>query len=155
MVLKKIRVRKQTIKRIKPFTWNGVRYYIDTKGIVYDKHFNVKAQNLSNSGYYFVQQDTKEYGHCQLYVHKIMAYVYLSQNVRPRLVVNHKDGNRRNNELANLELVTQSYNIRDGYCRRYMTKLANSRVRKITPQFFEKYKRSDNNDTQSTALHNT
>lgn len=154
MVLKKIRVRKQTIKRIKPFTWNGVRYYVDTKGIVYDKYFNIKAQNLSNSGYYFVQQDTKDWGHCQLYVHKIMAYVYLSQSERPYLVVNHKDGNRRNNELANLELVTHSYNIRDGYNRKYMTRLANSRVRKLTPELFEKYKRSDINDTLlSAALH--
>lgn len=153
MVLKKIRVRKQTIKRIKPFTWNGVRYYIDTKGIVYDKHFNIKAQNLSNSGYYFVQQDTKDWGHCQLYVHKIMAYVYLSQGERPYLVVNHKDGNRRNNELSNLELVTHAYNIRDGYNRKYMTRLANSRVRKLTPEIFEKYKRSDQHDTWAATLH--
>lgn len=145
MVLnRKLKIRKQTLKRIKSFRWNGIRYYIDTKGIVYDKDFDIKAQNLSNSGYYMIQQCTCG-GHAQIYVHKIMAYVFLNKDERSHLVVNHKDGNRRNNCLNNLELVTHSYNIRDGYNRKYMTRLANSRVRKITPEIFEKYKRSDNN----------
>lgn len=144
MVLKKLKIRKQTIRRIKPFRWNGIRYYIDTKGIVYDKDFNIKAQNLSNSGYYMIQQDTKDYGHKQIYVHRIIAYGFLDYAETPYLCVNHKDGNRRNNCLDNLELVTHSYNIRDGYNRKYMTRLANSRVRKLTPEIFEKYRRSDN-----------
>lgn len=145
MVLNRnLKIRKQTLKRIKPFMWNGVKYYIDTKGIVYDKCFNIKAQNLSNSGYYLVQQDTKDWGHRQLYVHRIMAYVFLNHAEKPYLDVNHKDGNRRNNSLDNLELVTHSYNVKDSYNRRYMTQRANSRIRKITPEIFEKYRRSDN-----------
>lgn len=146
MVLNRnLKIRKQTIKKIKPFMWNGVRYYIDTKGIVYDKCFNIKSQNLSNSGYYMIQQCTGDWGHSQLYVHRIMAYVFLNHAEKPYLDVNHKDGNRRNNSLANLELVTHSYNIRDGYNRKYMTRMANSRVRKLTPEIFEKYRRSDDN----------
>lgn len=145
MVLKKIRIRKQTLKRIKPFLWNGIRYYIDTQGIVYDKNFNLKAQELSNSGYYQIQQCTKDSGHKQMYVHRIMAYLFLNLVNKPYLCVNHKDGNRRNNNLDNLELVTYSYNIKDGYNRKYMTRLASSRIRKIMPEIFEKYRRSDNN----------
>lgn len=144
MVLKKIKIRKQIPTRIKPFMWHGVWYYADVLGNIYDKYFNRKSYSISNSGYYMVQQDTKDWGHSQLYVHRIMAYIYLRHDLKPYLVVNHKDGDKLNNSLDNLELVTQSYNVADGYNRKYMTRLANSRVRTLTPEIFEKYRRSDN-----------
>ena len=145
MVLKKVKVRK-TIKRTKPFVWNGIKYYIDTEGTVYHKDGTTKTTTLSNSGYKIIQQCTKG-GHSEEYIHRIMGYVWLGLNSNDKRVVNHKDGNKLNNKLNNLELVSQSYNVRDGINRRRMVKLVNSRCRRISipklDEILAKYKRSD------------
>lgn len=130
MVLKKVKVRK-TVKRTKPFVWNGIKYYIDTEGTVYHKDGTVKGTALSNSGYKIIQQCTMG-GHAEEYIHRIMGYVWLGLMHNDKRVVNHKDGNKLNNKLNNLELVSQSYNVKDGINRRRMAKLANSKVRRIS-----------------------
>lgn len=130
MVLKKVKVRK-TIKRIKPFSWNGIKYYIDTEGIVYNRDGSEKVTAYSNSGYKLIQQCTMG-GHAEEYIHRIMGYVWLGLEDDDKRVVNHKDGNKLNNKLDNLELVSQSYNVRDGINRRRMVKLANTKVRRIS-----------------------
>jgi hypothetical protein len=48
------------------------------------------------------------------YIHKLVAEAFLL-NYDPNLVVNHKDGNKKNNCLSNLECITQSDNIRHSY----------------------------------------
>lgn len=48
-------------------------------------------------------------------VHKLVARVFLSDTYRPDLTVNHKDGNRFNNRVENLEWVTQSENELHSY----------------------------------------
>lgn len=130
MVLKKVKVRK-TVKRIKPFSWNGIKYYIDTEGIVYNKDGSEKVTAYSNSGYKLIQQCTVG-GHTEEYIHRIMGYVWLGLKSDDKRVVNHKDGNKFNNKLDNLELVSQSYNVRDSINRRRMVKLANTKVRRIS-----------------------
>jgi len=46
-------------------------------------------------------------------VHRLMAKAFLGLTEdNKHLVVNHKDGNKRNNSLDNLELCTQSHNLR-------------------------------------------
>jgi hypothetical protein len=49
-----------------------------------------------------------------LHLHRMLAIAFI-ENPNKYLVVNHKDGNKTNNNLDNLEWVTYSENTRHGY----------------------------------------
>lgn len=54
-------------------------------------------------------------------IHQLMAMAFLNHNPKTStLVINHIDGNPRNNTIENIELVTLRYNTADG-CRRMET----------------------------------
>lgn len=67
-------------------------------------------QTLLNSGYLSVKLKEKGEGKNWL-VHRIVAHVFLGECPKGKQI-NHKDGNKLNNHLSNLEYVTQSENIR-------------------------------------------
>lgn len=50
-----------------------------------------------------------------LLVHRLVALAWLTSTHAPGLEVNHKDGNKHNNHVANLEWVTHSENERHSY----------------------------------------
>ena len=65
-------------------------------------------------------------------VHRLVALSFLYKTENRHLIVNHKDLNRANNRLANLELVTPKENSRHAYERGcYQRKLTLSQVRTI------------------------
>lgn len=68
----------------------------------------------SNSTYYMVRiTDINGKTH-KKYIHRLMAEVFLDNtNMYPE--VNHKDGNKHNNNLDNLEWVTKSENSKHAY----------------------------------------
>ena len=49
-----------------------------------------------------------------LYVHRLVAMTYLN-NFNEKLQVNHKDGNKQNNNINNLEMVTCKENIQHSF----------------------------------------
>lgn len=73
----------------------------------------LKPQPNKRSGYLQVnlyQKETKRY--CK-YVHVLVAETFLGDTTS--LTVNHKDGDITNNKVNNLELVTQSSNLKHSY----------------------------------------
>lgn len=85
---------------------------------LYDEQFNifsiVKNQyikmRVDSKGYYYVQlrdvmNNSKKYR-----VHRLLAAIYLPTENMENLYINHKDGNKLNNDLNNLEWVTASEN---------------------------------------------
>lgn len=55
-------------------------------------------------------------------IHSMIAVAFLShKRCGHELVVNHKDGNRHNNVLSNLEIMTNRENSIDGYRRKRVT----------------------------------
>lgn len=48
-------------------------------------------------------------------VHRLEACTFLGYPLDTTLTVNHKDGNRRNNDIDNLEIITRGDNIRHGF----------------------------------------
>lgn len=65
---------------------------------------------LGNSGYYELQLIDKDGVAKMWLVHRVVAKAFLDADKNPGLVVNHKDGNKKNNSVSNLELVTPKEN---------------------------------------------
>jgi HNH endonuclease/NUMOD4 motif len=49
------------------------------------------------------------------FVHRLVAAAFLGFDLKSGLDINHKDGNPKNNEVSNLEVVTRSENIRHAH----------------------------------------
>jgi len=86
----------------------GLDRFVDRKGV----RIPVKGMTLKNyrakNGYYVVNLNKN--GHVkQCYVHSLVAEAFIGE--RPhRVTVNHKDGDKLNNHVSNLEYATYSEN---------------------------------------------
>ena len=82
------------------------------KGIVTAKYKgSVRKGVLNNWGYLKVQLRTP--GHSKgKYIHIMVAEAFLGHIPKRGLVVHHKDENKRNNRVTNLEVITHSDNVR-------------------------------------------
>jgi hypothetical protein len=82
-----------------------ISYGVTTDGLVYSfkrKKYLKPADN--GKGYLFVQLRGKT-----IYVHRMVAITYLGDP--SGMQVNHKDKNKKNNSVSNLEWVTGSDNL--------------------------------------------
>lgn len=91
-------------------------YYIDEEGRIYsgvsNKYLNF---HLDKDGYQkvrLVSTDNKRHTYS---VHRLMLENFLPIEDMEKYQVNHKDGNKQNNNINNLEWVTPSENIRHAY----------------------------------------
>lgn len=76
---------------------------------------NILKPSLLKSGYLSIRVCTKNrYTKIHIIVHRAMAYTFLNCS-SDGLEVNHKDSNRTNNNIDNLELCTSSYNQKYKY----------------------------------------
>lgn len=68
-------------------------------------------KRLSNSGYFYVSLWKSNKGKGK-FVHRLLAEAFLPDGLSPGLQVNHKDGDKLNNLLSNLEMVLPSDNLK-------------------------------------------
>lgn len=96
--------------------WEGL-YVVNEQGVIKSTARNgngfkehVMSQSTDSYGYKVVKMRNKDKV-CTLKVHRIVATAFLpNPNNKPQ--VNHKDGNKTNNSVTNLEWVTASENIK-------------------------------------------
>jgi hypothetical protein len=91
-------------------------YEISNLGRIKSKKGNkqiIMSTSISNAGYKTVKmrKDGKYYTKT---VHKLVALHFLSKETE-NLIVNHKDGDKTNNFVDNLEWITNSENIKHAY----------------------------------------
>jgi hypothetical protein len=67
--------------------------------------------NLYRTGYFYVRLSNLDSTFRTVTVHRLVADNFIS-NPENKPVVNHKDGNKQNNKVSNLEFCTASENIR-------------------------------------------
>lgn len=94
---------------IKEIEYLGASYKIDNEGNIYNKKNKIIKQRISNSGYKCVVIiiNGKRKGK---FVHRALAFAFIDK-IEGKEFVNHKDGNKLNNNLDNLEWCTRSENI--------------------------------------------
>lgn len=84
-------------------------YQVDTNGNVYGKNGNKLKYSINHNGYcivnFYHNNKRKGFG-----VHTLIAKTFL-ENKENKIQVNHKDGNKQNNNIDNLEFVTAKENI--------------------------------------------
>jgi len=68
-----------------------------------------KKNNYKEVNLYFEPQISK-----MMYVHRLVAMAFIGE-IKDGFVVNHKDGNKGNNNVSNLEIVTYSQNSHHSY----------------------------------------
>lgn len=84
-------------------------YYVTEDGKIWSSKSNkFIAQRVSPKGYYIVNLSINK--HCKTYqVHNLVATAFIP-NPNNYNVINHKDGNKLNNNINNLEWCTYKYN---------------------------------------------
>ncbi len=85
--------------------------YIDESGKIYSESRDGKIRELKPNvnkkrGYLYARTSTKNYS-----IHRLVASAFLP-NPENKPQVNHKDGNKHNNDVSNLEWVTATENAR-------------------------------------------
>lgn len=96
-------------KPLSPSIIDGIEgYHISTHGRVKNHHGRVTVGHNHHSGYLWVSVHPKQY-----LLHVLVAKTFLP-NPEGKRVVNHKDNNRANACLANLEWMTDGENVMHG-----------------------------------------
>lgn len=88
-------------------------YYINTKNQVITPKGKICKMQLSNSGYlcFSVKENGKYFGK---FLHRALCFEFIPK-VENKEFVNHKDGNKLNNDISNLEWCTKSENTKHAY----------------------------------------
>lgn len=85
------------------------KYTIDNKGRIYSNKFKRYIKPCITNGYQRVSLLNKSY-----YVHRLVA-IHFINNPENKPQINHKDGNKLNNDVSNLEWVNCSENLKHAY----------------------------------------
>ena len=97
---------------LKPIIGYENRYLISNKGEVYSINSNKYLKKEIRREYYSVQlYNGNFYKHFS--IHRLIA-IHFIENTNNLFYINHKDENKLNNDISNLEWCTASYNVNYG-----------------------------------------
>lgn len=86
-----------------------LEYMVDTNGVIYNKNGTVKKYSINHKGYAIVNfyVNNKRMG---VAIHTVVAKQFIPNSDVCKTQVNHKDGNKLNNKVSNLEWTTPKEN---------------------------------------------
>ncbi len=107
----------------------------EIKGV---KTGRIRKKNINHEGYYFVcvSLGSRDIKPC-IKVHRAVAETFV-ENEENLPIINHKDGNKLNNNVDNLEFCTQQYNILHAYKNEMITEKGKKIICLNTLQLFDK-----------------
>jgi hypothetical protein len=85
-------------------------YQADTKGNIYGRRFRKPLKQQKHQDYVWVGLYSRDGKRKVVSVHRLVALTFLP-NPDNKPTVNHKDGDKLNNQMSNLEWATHSENI--------------------------------------------
>lgn len=100
----------------KPIDWLPGGFEVSSEGQIRNRFGNIIAPSTGSKGYLQTRMMFKG-KRITKSVHRLVARAFLGE-CPCRHEVNHKDGNRMNPRLENLEYVTRQQNLVHGYARR-------------------------------------
>lgn len=90
-------------------------YKIDTNGVVYKKNGQPMKYSLNHKGYcmvnFYINHKRIGFG-----IHQLVARQFIPNDDTTKNQVNHKDGNKQNNNVDNLEWVSNKENSDHAVC---------------------------------------
>lgn len=89
---------------------NYPNYMINTEGKIKSKYSNLILKESNHTNGYKTVMLYENGKSKRLYIHRLMGITFLLDNFSKGKEINHKDGNKANNSLSNLEWVTKSQN---------------------------------------------
>ena len=98
-------------------------------------HYRILGGSKHKDGYIFVTIHEK-----QIPLHRIVGMCFLKDSYKDGFVINHKDGNKQNNFVDNLEWVSQKDNIEHSYKNNLQPKAVSTYTGKFTPEERENIK---------------
>lgn len=101
----------ETFLGIRKYELEKDRYYINYDGKIYDLKRDTFIKSHLNTGYKRVSLRTLDNEQKSYYVHVLLAITYLTDESENKYV-NHKDGDKLNNTVHNLEWVTHRENMK-------------------------------------------
>ena len=94
----------------------SMRYRISIYGDVIDTKSNRNPDRwISEKGYHVISLNTDEYYKKPIKVHRMVAYEYIGKNIFDNNTVNHINGDKNDNSIYNLEIISFSDNIKYSY----------------------------------------
>lgn len=99
--------------------WKVKALPFESNGCLVSSHGNVKnffwgERKISDNGFGYKKVNISKIGKKsgkQMYVHRLVAELFLG-GIPDGMQVNHKDGNKENNHVSNLEVVSAKENIK-------------------------------------------
>lgn len=89
-------------------------YYISNEGYVYSEKSNKVLKRRTNTPGYWTYAIRLKGKRKEVLLHRMLALTYL-KHVKGKDCINHKDGVKKNNNLDNLEWVTQTENVNHAF----------------------------------------
>lgn len=86
----------------------------------------IRTGSCDNRGYCSIKVIGKWFS-----IHALMALVFFNKKVSHTLVVNHKNGDKSHNSVVNLEVVSQSQNVKHAYKNSFLVKSNKSYVLQV------------------------
>ena len=123
-----------SINKINNYILGKNKYFLDENGIVYFRHYSnqlvaFKPFGDGKRGYLKIKLYDINVKPLTLSIHRLVYTVINNISYStPGFEINHKDGNKFNNNINNLELITSKENVRHSI----INKLSKSRAHQIT-----------------------
>lgn len=92
----------------------GYNYMIDESGLVKSARTGKRIKPYLSMGYLKIDL-YKDGKRRKVFIHQLIGECFLNESYFESAIINHKDGNRLNNSVQNLEWVTYSQNIKHAY----------------------------------------
>ncbi len=89
-------------------------WVVYSNGLVFDLYGNNIHGDINRYGYRIIRRTNKDGSHYRISLHRLVALCYIP-NPYNKPQINHKDGNKLNNDVSNLEWCTASENIAHSY----------------------------------------
>lgn len=100
---------------LKQYPYDG-RYYVSECGKIWSSIKKIwMTPRITKLGYAQINILNPRTNNKMMAVHRIVAYTWIGMPSAERNEINHKDGNKLNNHVSNLEWCNRSENVRHGF----------------------------------------